>query len=168
MTTEVVHRKNLGRKLSAETRAKLSAIHTGKKMSLESRIKMSLAKKGKPSPVKGLHWKMSEETKLKISLAQRGEKCWRWKGGKTRTNSQIRGSSEYKWWRRAVFKRDNFACIWCKEASVKIQADHILPFAKFPEWRLEINNGRTLCVPCHRSRTYKWARLKPNLLKEQI
>lgn len=34
--------------------------------------------------------------------------------------------------------------------TVVLNADHIKPFAYFPELRLELSNGRTLCVECHR------------------
>lgn len=78
-----------------------------------------------------------------------------WKGGVTPVNHKIRVSLEYRLWRNAVFKRDNYTCIWCGYKSkgtrpVDIHADHIKPFAYFPELRFAIDNGRTLCIPCHR------------------
>ena len=80
----------------------------------------------------------------------RGEKSPLWKGGITPGNQKIRHSLEYKLWREAVFKRDNWTCIWCRKRGVSINADHIKPFALFPGLRFAIDNGRTLCVKCHR------------------
>ena len=30
-----------------------------------------------------------------------------------------------------------------------LEADHIKPWAYFPDLRFELDNGRTLCRPCH-------------------
>jgi len=62
---------------------------------------------------------------------------------------------EYRLWREAVFTRDNFTCVRCGTYGGTIQADHIKTWAEYPDLRYAIDNGRTLCVPCHRSRR-KW------------
>ena len=65
----------------------------------------------------------------------------------------------YKNWRISVFKKDNYTCQICSRKSgdkypngerVRIEADHIKKFADYPEFRFDLNNGRTLCKPCHR------------------
>ncbi len=82
-----------------------------------------------------------------------------WKGGITTENEKIRKSDEYKKWRISVFVRDDYTCIFCKKRGLELNADHIKPFSSYPELRLDINNGRTLCVDCHKKTdTY----LKPN------
>lgn len=143
---------------------------TGKKHKLESRKKQSEAKL--KNPVR--YWKgkkrppVSEETKIKMSIAhtgkghsvktrrqmseaRQGSKGSNWRGGIYPINKAIRHSVEYKIWRTAVFERDNYTCIWCGKRGVKLNADHIKPFALFPELRFAIDNGRTLCEPCHRT-----------------
>lgn len=65
-------------------------------------------------------------------------------------NIRIRKSLKYKLWKESVFKRDNFTCQICFCRGGDKQADHIKPFALFPDLRFDLDNGRTLCVPCHR------------------
>lgn len=106
--------------------------------------------------------KLSDDTKLKMSNSRRGEKHYNWQGGKTKKSTIIRHSYKYKMWRESVFERDNYTCVMCGSHSyagnpVPLNADHIKSFANFPELRFEINNGRTLCVPCHKTTdNYSW------------
>lgn len=88
--------------------------------------------------------------------ARRGENHPQWKGGVTSAYKTIRKSSEYIAWRTAVFERDHYTCQICglkpgMGKRVDLQADHIKPFAMYPELRFELTNGRTLCIPCHQN-----------------
>ena len=87
----------------------------------------------------------------RTNLGTIGSKNVNWRGGVTPINEKIRKSSEYKLWRQSVFIRDNFTCVWCKKVGGDINADHIKPFCDYPELRFAIDNGRTLCVRCHKS-----------------
>src|SRR3990167_10450036 len=135
----------------------------GKKHSEETKRKISMSNMGHPCWTKGK--KQSEETKQKISSALRGRKFpsnkkgmnhHLWQGGKTGIQQQIRNSAEYREWRRSVFERDGFTCVLCGlKKSGNLNADHIKPFALFPESRFVVENGRTLCVSCHKkTKTY--------------
>ena len=80
-----------------------------------------------------------------------GEKHHNWKGGITPENLKIRASLEYQLWRTAVFTRDDFTCQECgDDKGGNLHAHHIKPFAYFPELRLVIDNGVTLCRECHK------------------
>lgn len=100
--------------------------------------------------------KLDQATRRKIQLSHIGkhakEKNPMWKGGITPKNRAIRNSFEYHEWRRQVFERDNYTCQFCKKrGGTKLHADHIRPFAFYPELRFDINNGRTLCKSCHQT-----------------
>ncbi len=96
-----------------------------------------------------------------ISRKLRGSRSHLWRGGRTSSNKLIRGSFEYRSWRQAVFARDDWTCLWCGKRGGELNADHIKSFADYPNLRFVINNGRTLCVPCHkRTESYmnRWKR----------
>lgn len=87
-----------------------------------------------------------------------GERHWNWQGGKTAEADRIKNSLEYRLWRIAVFTRDNFTCIKCGDnRGGNLEADHIKPQSKYPELRFAIDNGRTLCVDCHKQ-TETWGK----------
>ena len=120
--------------------------------------------------------KHSEETKEKIRLANlgkhfpsvilRGPQHPNWRGGKVSLYIQIRNCFKYRQWRSDVFTRDNFSCQDCGDSTGgNLNADHIVPFIQIIrkyciatieqaincEELWNINNGKTLCVPCHRT-----------------
>jgi hypothetical protein len=99
------------------------------------------------------------EERLRASITRRGNKCHFWKGGISPINKRIREGVEYKLWREAVFKRDNWTCQECKTRGGKLNAHHIKSFALFKEFRFDVNNGLTLCLSCHK-KTDNYAKIK--------
>ena len=102
--------------------------------------------------------KVPLERRIRIANSMRGDKSPNWKGGITKEYRIVRECMEYRLWRESVYKRDNYCCRICGDhnyegrgSSLKIHAHHIKPFAKFPELRFAIDNGLTLCEPCHKN-----------------
>lgn len=95
--------------------------------------------------------KHSEEARKKMSdKARKGADSNFWKGGATEANKIARQSSEYRLWREAVFARNDYTCQFCGQRGGRLNPDHIKKFADYPELRFDIDNGRTLCEPCHK------------------
>ena len=156
---------------------KLGKLSDEQKMKIRAAVSKYLTGKRKPNWVKEkirntlIGRPLSETTKLKMMgripwnknkpfYAIRGEKHWAWDKEKKK-RYELRGRIEYKNWRKSVFKRDNYTCQMCGERGGELHADHIKPFAYFPELRLEIDNGRTLCKNCHqKTYTYLWKAIK--------
>lgn len=134
---------------------------TGKTHSEASKELISKSKKGQRASIK-TEFKPGKSPwnkgikRLDIS----GENHPNWRGGITKEHIKVRNSLEYKQWRKQVFERDNYTCVCCKrknEVSGKLQAHHIKPFSLYPELRLSVENGRTLCEDCHKQTdTYLW------------
>ena len=129
----------------------MSNAQIGKKWSDEQRIKMA----------KIMRKNVSEPNRLKLY-------------------DDIRKSWMFRRWRDQVFKRDQYSCQLCKDnKGGNLNADHIVPFAVLMKinnifsledaekcdkfWSLE--NGRTLCVECHK-KTETYGQKTRNLLKE--
>lgn len=86
----------------------------------------------------------------KMENRGRGKNHYNWRGGITPFRIKVWQSKEYGDWRKSVFERDGYKCVMCHQNTHALQADHIKPFAVFLEERLKVDNGRTLCIPCHR------------------
>lgn len=77
-------------------------------------------------------------------------KPWNYQGG-IRTKSQIiKDDVRYRKWRKTVFRRDNYTCQECGKRGVKLNAHHIKEQRNYPELIFDINNGKTLCIVCHK------------------
>lgn len=126
----------LGKKMSDETRKKMSVQRTGlkkKPFSEEAKKRMSDGQKGK---------KYASGVKRAS-----GEKHWNWKKDRNLViKRDIRNDPAYKAWRSEVYKRDNYCCkINNNECSGRIESHHILSWKNHPELRYEVSNGITLC-----------------------
>jgi 5-methylcytosine-specific restriction endonuclease McrA len=56
---------------------------------------------------------------------------------------------EYRAWRKAVYERDNYTCQKCGAKGAYLNAHHIKPWADYPEFRYDLDNGIALCRACH-------------------
>lgn len=141
-----------GFKHSEETKNKIAASQKGQHHSPDFEIKRYQHISPKTEFKKG--HKPADSTRRKWSEMRKGAGNPNWKGGKTPLHLAVRTSLEYRLWRTAVFERDNYTCVWCGARNgngrdVYLEADHIKSFADYPDLRLAIDNGRTLCKPCH-------------------
>jgi 5-methylcytosine-specific restriction endonuclease McrA len=85
---------------------------------------------------------------------------WNYKGGTGTARHQAMGTLGYKSWRSKVFDRDNYTCQVCEQYGGTLHADHINKWSDNEELRYNVDNGRTLCVPCHYYITFK-RKMKP-------
>lgn len=112
--------------------------------------------------VRPVELRIRQSEKMKAIVASGKHNFWKGGIGKqTRSfKSNFQNTLEYRLWRTAVFTRDNYQCIWCGVRNgngkrIVLNADHIKPFIDYPELRLAIDNGRTLCRECHYKRHSK-------------
>ena len=138
-----------------QTRKNISKSRKGKKLSESGRLNVIKGLTGRKF-TEAHRKKLSDRNKERIAKGTHNL----WKGGVTPQQKLIRSSTEYKLWRKSVFERDNYTCIWCKVRGGKLNADHIKPFIDYPELRFAIDNGRTLCENCHRKTDTYGSRMK--------
>lgn len=147
--------KNKGHRHSPEAKAKMTKTRIEKGTFAGSR-----------NPRYGKH--PTESTRRKMSLAHIGllakENHPNWKGGITALQDKIRNSFKYRQWRSDVFTRDNYTCQGCRKRGGDLEAHHTpkmlseilaeydiktIKEAMTCEELWNINNGQTLCIPCH-------------------
>ncbi len=161
-TIEKLREASTGRKHTEETKQKNRLSHLGKEykpMSDEGRENIRKAHLGCTIPkeqrlkisatLKAKGIKRTEEERRFLSEIHKGEKNYQWKGGTEGEYKRIRKSVDFKLWREAVFKRDNYICQKKHKRIRKLHPHHILNFAQYPELRFDINNGITLSEEAH-------------------
>lgn len=138
-----------GKKHTDITKKKMSISHIG--LTAWSKGKKFPERSGKNHHFFGKH--ITAEQRIALSEARKGKMIgvthWNWKGGSSYIGQKFRKKIEYAQWRSDVFKRDNWTCQTCGKRGDKIEAHHIKSFTNYPELRLDINNGVTLCKECH-------------------
>lgn len=77
-----------------------------------------------------------------------------WRGGVTPMWAKERStlSSQLATWSRLVRAKHYDKCKYCGSQK-QLEVDHIKSFKKYPNLRLDVNNGQLLCRPCHKIKT---------------
>lgn len=102
-----------------------------------------------PGDIKRNHKYCSNKCKgIGHSKYRIGENSSNWKGGFTKILHTWRHNSRHNQWRNQVLMRDNCTCQMCGYQK-ELHAHHIKLLSEYPELRFDINNGLTLCKPCH-------------------
>lgn len=73
-----------------------------------------------------------------------------WKGGVSALGIARTTEGEHRRWRRRVLARDERVCQLCGACDVPVRAHHLVEWAAAPLLRFVVENGVTLCEPCHR------------------
>lgn len=101
-------------------------------------------------------WECRVKNMVGIDAANAGGGSWmvgesniNYKSGTSHIDC-VRDVAKISKWRRSVFQKDKYVCQNCGYDKGKIiQAHHVKPYAEFPEHRYDVENGVTLCKPCH-------------------
>lgn len=124
-----------------------------KEVRFKSHVKKFCSRSCYWKSMEGKPWfDITEKHRIERRERMMGEKNPMWKGG---DSDKERRNSTYKNWRRRVFERDEFTCRHCgyfNGCGIKrrdLNAHHIVHWIESIELRYEIDNGITLCVPCH-------------------
>ena len=82
-----------------------------------------------------------------------------------------RTTLEYKTWRVGILKRDLYTCMQCGCKGEKLEVHHIITVKKDKTKMLDMSNGITLCVNCHkriRAKEEEYEQFYQELLKNKL
>ncbi len=120
----------------------------GKKRTEEFKFKRGLQFSGVNNPFYGRSH--SYETKVRLSCHFQGILEEDFAGFTKAENYRKTKSGAFKTWRRLVFERDNYTCLFCGKRGGPLEPHHIIPRREDISKIYQISNGATLCKPCHK------------------
>lgn len=130
---------------------------------------LSISKMGNRNPMFGKNISKEHKEKLRMlmvgnnrgfkkgytpwSKGKRGKDSPNWKGGYKNPYIHYK-NADYIEWRKRVFERDKYTCQMCGNKSkegnpVVIHPHHKKSYTNYPKLRYVVDNGITLCIPCH-------------------
>lgn len=160
--------QGLGRKLSEDTRKRMSVAQRGHPVSQEQRLAISRTLKGRRMPyvaeanskrvysqvvrdkrrkVARSLWTPQFRQKMKERMSGENSPVWIKDRSKLKIDAIQRPyDTQYKYWMLEVKKRDGWMCrVSNQDCSGRLEAHHILPWRDYPNLRYSLNNGITLC-----------------------
>lgn len=101
--------------------------------------------------------------KIRLDNFRQGKRCRECGNEKNRGENNVRYNEElseeerkerrnypqYREWRKNVYERDDYTCQKCKVRGGELHAHHLYSYSQYPDKRVCIDNGITLCVDCH-------------------
>lgn len=148
---------------SLEARKKISESRKGKPTSLgipcpeSKKRKISKALKGKPTgrrPSQKSIDAFVEAGKKNLIAGVSGSDHPMWKGGLAKSRQARYKEPEYISWVNACLKRDNYTCQKCGVRNglgkaIILNVHHKIHYWERPDLAYDLDNGITLCKPCH-------------------
>ncbi|MNX38046.1 hypothetical protein D3C86_683690 [compost metagenome] len=90
--------------------------------------------------------------KLEGARAMTGPKHPNWNPNRTRDQREKeRKTPPHVEWARLVKERDAYTCQVCDQWGRSLVSHHLMAYANFPDLRLDVTNGVTLCARCHKA-----------------
>jgi len=154
-----------------EAREKIRRGHIGKKLSPETKAKISQSVK-KAFQDKEFRKKLSDNMKERmrdlsvrehLSQIHRGPNSSNWQGGKSSLKRRVKTNYKFTLWKAAVLKRDHYQCQICHSKEqlhihhkislitiINQNKEQIESFNYDIPLLWDINNGITYCDSCHK------------------
>jgi len=94
-------------------------------------------------------WEKNNTPEVNAKKVHYGKNHPNWIEDRSKLKGRLR--PEMTAWRKSVFNRDKYTCQECGQIGGKLNAHHKAPYSLFAFLQYDVNNGLTVCEPCHKT-----------------
>lgn len=94
-------------------------------------------------------WEKGNTVEANAKKAHYGKNHPNWIEDRSKIKGRLR--PEMTAWRTGVFTKDKYTCQECGQIGGKLNAHHKAPYSLFAFLKYDVNNGLTVCEPCHKT-----------------